>query len=660
MDHNLSKQIDALNRDYEDLHDKLLTGPAFLGGFRREIEELYEEYSKSVDNVSEKERMIEKHLSQITGIQDQIATFSRSIEESEGSKETLTKTIDHLNSLANGCRDRESQNTKRSFELRDRITELEEQISQGSGWTEEQESERDELAAQADFVFRKLENQQTLVHNMRKDLEHLQGEIMEKEKVSHQLGEEINHNEDMIADFLSNAQDQDQRKDMLDKKLLELQVLVQDVTEDERERIIHRREQDEGLQKLDQELRDGKGRMDSYLKEYDSLFRETTKLTLELDRQVMVNEGVVVSNSERVVEIEEKEKETRVLQREIVALMKEKEEYHMLINKAEKKRVETDALRDEMTAQIDSIIEVETRNVRKEVDIIKKQTGDLTREKTIIQKRITNAENNAQTVSDLVIVNTNAERNLRNERDLLSREVAELRDQVERLLQQKEKFEQEADIATQKHYTALEELKLQEVQAKELQDRIVSDQAKLKQQQNHYEAVRSDRNLHSKHLVESQEEINGLKRRFKMMAHQIEQMKEQITSRDHDMVKVHFHHHAIDKDKETLKNELTRTKKQITSAEQIIQNQKVESVKLSRIIEEAEVEKQRQEKELETVTSERNLLCAQVMKRNEEVATMYEKIRVQRCNLMLGERQHRSILSNIKKEAIALVCFCFV
>ena len=53
-----------------------------------------------------------------------------------------------------------------------------------------------------------------------------------------------------------------------------------------------------------------------------------------------------------------------------------------------------------------------------------------------------------------------------------------------------------------------------------------------------YEAVRSDRNLYSKNLIESQDEIAEMKRKFKIMSHQIEQLKEEITAKDHALVKV--------------------------------------------------------------------------------------------------------------------------
>merc|ERR1711865_721340 len=104
-----------------------------------------------------------------------------------------------------------------------------------------------------------------------------------------------------------------------------------------------------------------------------------------------------------------------------------------------------------------------------------------------------------------------------------------------------------AEAANQKYYTALEEVKLQELQISALQKKIVEGETRLKQQQNLYEAVRSDRNLYSKNLIESQDEILEMKRKFKIMNHQIEQIK---------------------------------------SSEQIIANQEAEVLKLSAIIQE--------------------------------------------------------------------------
>ena len=193
---------------------------------------------------------------------------------------------------------------------------------------------------------------------------------------------------------------------------------------------------------------------------------------------------------------------------------------------------------------------------------------------------------------------------------------------------------------------------------RELQKKIAEDQAKLKHKQNLYEAVRADRNLYSKQLVESQEEISSLKKKFRLTNHQIDQIKEEISSKDHQIVKEHFHHHSVDKERELLKNELTKIRKQVLSSEQIIENQHVEVLKLTRIIEEADLERQRQSNELIAIISERNLLTAQVVKRNFELGEMYDKIKVQRSNLRIGEQHFFKILKTQKKlqeELVAVV-----
>lgn len=46
---------------------------------------------------------------------------------------------------------------------------------------------------------------------------------------------------------------------------------------------------------------------------------------------------------------------------------------------------------------------------------------------------------------------------------------------------------------------------------------IADNNAELRQQQNLYEAVRSDRNLYSKNLIAAQDEILDLKRKFKIL-----------------------------------------------------------------------------------------------------------------------------------------------
>lgn len=65
----------------------------------------------------------------------------------------------------------------------------------------------------------------------------------------------------------------------------------------------------------------------------------------------------------------------------------------------------------------------------------------------------------------------------------------------------------------------------------ELGKKVGDWEVKLKQQQQLYESVRSDRNLYSKNLIDAQDEIAEMKRKLKIMEHQVEQLKEDITAK---------------------------------------------------------------------------------------------------------------------------------
>lgn len=74
----------------------------------------------------------------------------------------------------------------------------------------------------------------------------------------------------------------------------------------------------------------------------------------------------------------------------------------------------------------------------------------------------------------------------------------------------------------------------------DLQKKKNEAESKIKQQQNVYEAVRSERNLYSKKLVESEDEIDEMKRKFKIMNHLVQQLKEELNSKDVAFIKEHF------------------------------------------------------------------------------------------------------------------------
>jgi len=92
-----------------------------------------------------------------------------------------------------------------------------------------------------------------------------------------------------------------------------------------------------------------------------------------------------------------------------------------------------------------------------------------------------------------------------------------------------------------------------------------------------------------------------MKRKLKIMNHQIDQLKEEISSKEAALVKEHLEHQRVDKEKEALKAELTRMKQSAAESRAHLEALEMEERKLLKIISEADAERLRQKKELDQV-----------------------------------------------------------
>ena len=80
-----------------------------------------------------------------------------------------------------------------------------------------------------------------------------------------------------------------------------------------------------------------------------------------------------------------------------------------------------------------------------------------------------------------------------------------------------------------------------------------------------YESVRAERNLFGKQHVESQDEIAEMKRKHNIMTHQIDQLKEEIKQKNHEMLEEA-------KATQKLQEEMKKLKKQSADKEQVLKN----------------------------------------------------------------------------------------
>jgi len=138
-------------------------------------------------------------------------------------------------------------------------------------------------------------------------------------------------------------------------------------------------------------------------------------------------------------------------------------------------------------------------------------------------------------------------------------------------------------------------------------------------------------------LLEAYSQIAELKTNFKRMTGHIGQLKEETIIKDNKKQQEDAKRSLYVEENAKLDKSITQIKAQITSSEEMIKTQENDIARLKYVISEAEAEKAKQKKDYEMVMNERDILSTQLIKRDEELHLLYEKIKIQKSTLKKGE-----------------------
>eukprot|EP00002_Diphylleia_rotans_P000333 TRINITY_DN10172_c0_g3_i1.p1 TRINITY_DN10172_c0_g3~~TRINITY_DN10172_c0_g3_i1.p1 ORF type:complete len:860 (+),score=260.50 TRINITY_DN10172_c0_g3_i1:63-2642(+) len=638
--------FDALERDFQEVFTELMSAK-HLEKFRLEYEKLHRALKKAHESERRLIKKCRELNTEIVANSAKVQTAMKMSQEDQSTISTLKKEIEKGWKLVDQSHEKEAKARDSIQQLKVEIANLSKMVEQGAGLTLGQEHSVNELLKVKEDHTKDRDTQMSQIVNLRGQITELTEKIrvLEGEKISSE--HEIHTLKELIAAKKAESDREQRRKERLEKELKDLKTILENKQIEIKSKHSLITTNNEQITRLDHQLREQKTQMEKALKDLESLNQRTQKSQQELELQIHSNTQALAENTQRFVEIKTRQEDIARVKQETAKMEKMRENLLRKISHLEEQKTECERQKDQYKLEI-SHTEREIEIMRKQIEADKKALDDLMRERDILNKNLLKAASATQRQADLVKVQENTLKNLEQEINGFKTEAQRQRKTIYQLERDRERYGDESASATSKFLQALEEVKIRDIAIMDLQKKIAEGETKLKQQQNLYEAVRSDRNLYSKNLIESQEEIAEMKRKFKIMNHQIEQLKEEISSKDAALVKEHFDHMKVEKEKENLKNELGRVKEQIEEAEQAISQQKAEIQKLNHIINEADAERIRQKKEYEMVINERDILGTQLIRRNEELAVLYEKIKIQQSTLTKGEIQYRQRLEDIR------------
>merc|ERR1711904_82698 len=432
----------------------------------------------------------------------------------------------------------------------------------------------------------------------------------------------------------------------LERQMKELRMSNEHSAEELEEKKRQGVEQENNLKKVETEIKNTEREEQRLEVELKKKMDEKKSYELKLDQETVKNNKMIEENSDRAQQLRLRREDIERLKAERDKVVKLHDMLKRKEKSVEEERKDLEVKRNAVKTEVKEIQEDLDKKGR-EADSDKKKIEDLLRERDILNKNVIKADERTKKQIDLVKRQETQAMDLGKDIARWKLDAQEFKKRIYELEKTREKYGIELSQANAKCFASLEELKSRDVRLTELKKQIADVQAKRNQQKNLYDAVCMDRNLHSKNLVESTEQIAEMRRKFKIMFHTTTALKEEIREKDSKLVRGHFRHKKVLQTNDKLKDSKEKAQRRMKNLVNIVETQRTEIKKLEGTIQDAEQERQAQQKELEGVIGERDILGAQLIRRNEELAWLYEKIKIQQSTLQKGESQYKDRIAEV-------------
>ncbi|NXV82035.1 CFA58 protein, partial [Atlantisia rogersi] len=638
--------FEKLEKDFQDVIN-LLKGDKTLEKFRIEYEKLYAVMKKSHEN---EKRLMEKCRelnAELAVSSSKVATLTELSKDDQETISSLKTEIEKSWKMVDTAYEKEQRAKEMIHSLQEEIARLTNLVEQGSGLSQGQEYNIRDLLKLKEEVTKERDQLLAEVVKLRQSLTEATEQQQDTERAKTEADQSVMQLQQEILLHQNEASREARKKEKMEKELNNLLAEMDNKQAEIKnlQQLIQRNKEEQ--LKMEQQLKEQKILNEKTGKELEQFQMRNNKLMQESEQHSVMFEELMQDIQQKTAELKAREDEVTQMHLEISKLNKVRDALQNKLRVAEEQKVDAGHERNTLKIQI-SVLERELETAKKQAEIDKKAIDELMREKNMLNKNLIKATSATQKQINLVKLHEQSKKNLESEIQNYKNEAQKQRKIIYQLEKERDCFINETSELKQKILQHLKDIEVREMQICDFEKKIEESTITLKQQQNSCEAMKTERNLYSKNLIEAKDEIAEMKKRVKTLTRQVDRLKEEITEKEAGLVKAHLEHQRTEKEKELLKSELLNMRKGALETKETIEVQELEEKKLLKIIAEADAERLKQKQEFDQVINERDILGSQLVRRNDEVALLYEKIKIQQSILNKGETQYRQRMEDIR------------
>jgi chromosome segregation ATPase len=626
MDLENDEVLETFRQEYEVLHNSFFKCHQGEKRLIKKCQDLSAEISSCILKVRAADALSQGDHNTIDQLKKEISKARNKIEQSKETEVTLKEKIK---------------------QLKTDIKELDSQLKKGPSTVVGHDTTLTELGRVKLDLQKQHDTQKTQLLAIQHDITHLEGRVA---KVSDEKAEQDNEMRALHQAIELKGADLDDQRSRKDRKEKDLKELKEDLAKTSRELVESQATLSvvgTEIQKREEQVSTTKDETDRVVRDLHNINKQTQKNQQELeeasDRNDQLRKFITTLTGQ-----------LKVKDGEVMGLRKEKNKQAKLSEAIDKRNIVIESQRAEAESERDRLVlevqqmEMSTASLTKQAENDRKQIEDLTRERDILNKNYLKAQSATQRQKDWLMVKENQRRNLDHQIRGYERHAQKQRELIHQLAKEAKTYEEDAEIAAKSYVQALEDVRVKEQSIIGKQRDIQDVESKLRQQQTMLDTVLNERNLYAKNALLLQQEINEMVRKFRGMQTLIDSLKTEIKVKESELMSEETKVSHLIKEKGSHEIRIDNCKKITEKREKTIDAYNEELHKLNQIIAEADAEKAKQRRDHVNVMNERDILGAQLIKRNDELAQLYEQIRIQQSMLRKGEAQYGDRLRDIQ------------
>ncbi|CUG92744.1 flagellar-associated protein, putative [Bodo saltans] len=638
--------IESLERNFVEVM-KELSAEDNLERFKLEYEKLHRALKKSHESEKRLIKQCQELNQEIVNNAHKIQAALQLSQDDETTIASLRKEIEKAWKMVDGAHEKEARAKDTIQQLKKEVARLTTLVEQGAGLTLGHESNLQDLIEDKKELSRDRDASKAkvvqLTHDHKELVERLKRLTIDNDTSEMNLQIKTQQYQQLWKEF----ENEQKQKEISERKVQEyhqsIEKRMKELEGAKKTLLVRQQEQE----RLDKRAKEERELVSHANKNFEAAQRELDTQKEKLNEAERESQQLKSEIPKKQAELDKKIAEVSMVEATLVKLQKvladQDEELIALRADREKLQGTSNGYGSQITQLLADIESSEGK-----IDGMERKVKEMARAKNLTVTMNVREEGERVRLEGTRVIEQGKNRSLAQELDSHLRQNEVHRREIFVLEQQQAQYYAEAQEATSRYQQALEQVRLGNERKAQLSLELEDAERKLKNQQSMYEQVRSDRALYKKSLNEAQSEINEMLRRFKLMDHQIKQLKDELGSKERLLCQAHATHKQLGKDIANAEQRVNNLKEDYSHAKGRGDALAEEIKQLSQIIADCDTEKAKQHMKFNAVTNERNILATQLIRRNDELSILYEKIRIQQSTLGKGETQYRDRLVDIR------------